>query len=115
MLKRAISILLGTKLLLFLKPNLKIVFRNILICLLFILLVFYLNSEFIKWSEISGNTSYLTILFFIKNLLILAALIILYISLRRLKPSNTDGFDKFRKMKKVRTTSEIKLDRNEKD
>ena len=115
MLKRAFSILLGTKLLLFLKPNLKIVFRNILICLLFILLVFYLNSEFIKWSEISGNTSYLTILFIIKNLLILAALIILYISLKRLKPSNIDGFDKFRKMRKVRTTSEIKLERNEKD
>ena len=104
--------MLGTKLLLFLKPNLKIIFRNILICFLFISLVFYLNSEFINWSEISGNTKYLTILFLIKNLLILISLIILYISLKRLRKSNIDGFDKFREMKKVRTTSEIKIEKN---
>ena len=37
------------------------------------------------------------------------------LSFKRLKPKNPDGFDKFRNMKKVRTTQEIKFEKNEKD
>lgn len=115
MIKRILGLLFGVKFLLFLKPNLKVVARNIIICVIFIFFIIYIHTEFNKWSQISGNISYVSIAFIIKNALIFLSLIILLLSFRRLKPKNPDGFDKFRNMKKVRTTQEIKLEQNEKD
>lgn len=115
MIKRILGLLFGVKFLLFLKPNLKVVVRNIIICVIFIFFIIYIHTEFNKWSQISGNISYVTIAFIIKNALIFLSLIFLLLSFRRLKPKNPDGFDKFRNMKKVRTTQEIKLEQNEKD
>jgi hypothetical protein len=115
MIKRILGLLFGVKFLLFFKPNLKVVVRNIIICVIFIFFIIYIHTEFNKWSQISGNISYVSIAFIIKNALIFLSLIILLLSFRRLKPKNPDGFDKFRNMKKVRTTQEIKLEQNEKN
>ena len=98
----------------FFKPELKTVVRNIILCAIFIILLIYIHSEYVSWSEVSGNSQYLSFSYILKNILILLSLILLFFSIKKSK-LKTDGFDKFRKMKKVRTTSEIKLERNEKD
>ena len=115
MIRKILGLILGAKFLLFIKPNLKTATRNIIIYFIFIFIIIYVHTEFNKWSQISGNISYVTIAFVIKNALIFLSLIILMLSFKRLKPKNPDGFDKFRNMKKLRTTQEIKLEKNEKD
>ena len=95
MLKKGLFSFLGAKALFFLKPELKTVFRNVIICLISIALIIYFHSEFIKWSMISGNEKYLTLSFILKNILIILSLIFLFISVKR-NPNKNDGFDKFR-------------------
>ena len=55
MFKKGILAIIGAKILFFLKPELKIVARNIVIFAIFILLTIYIHSEYINWSEISEN------------------------------------------------------------
>jgi len=95
MLKKGLFSFLGTKALFFFKPELKIVVRNIIICLISIALIIYFHSEYIKWSMISGNEKYITLSFILKNILIILSLIFLFISVKRNLNKN-DGFDKFR-------------------
>jgi len=95
MLKKGLFSFLGTKALFFFKPELKIVVRNIIICLISIALIIYFHSEYIKWSMISGNEKYITFSFILKNILIILSLIFLFISVKR-NPNKNDGFDKFR-------------------
>jgi len=95
MLKKGLFSFLGTKALFFFKPELKIVVRNIIICLISIALIIYFHSEYIKWSMISGNEKYITLSFILKNILIILSLIFLFISVKR-NPNKNDGFDKFR-------------------
>lgn len=95
MFKKSLFAIIGSKILFFFKPELKIVLRNIVFCALFILLIFYIHFEFINWSEISGNNQYLTFSYILKNILILLSLILLFFSIKRSKLKN-DGFDKFR-------------------
>ena len=141
MLKKSLFAIIGTKILFFLKPELKIVLRNIILCALFIILILYIHFEFIGWSEISGNNQYLTFSYILKNILILSSLVLLFFSIKRsklkndgfdkfrnkdlkresdkkLRPSNNNKteiddayFDKFRNKKKLRTTQEIKLNK----
>ena len=59
------------------KPELKIVVRNIVICAVFILITIYIHSEYIKWSEVSGNKEFITLSFILKNGLILLSLMAL--------------------------------------
>ncbi len=95
MFKKSLFAIISSKILFFFKPELKIVLRNIVLCALFILLIFYIHFEFINWSEISGNNQYLTLSYILKNILILLSLILLFFSIKRSKLKN-DGFDKFR-------------------
>ena len=95
MYKKSLFAIISTKILFFFKPELKIVFRNIILCSLFIILLIYFHSEYINWSEISGNSQYLTFSYILKNILILSSLILLFFSIKRSKLKN-DGFDKFR-------------------
>jgi len=108
MFKKGILAIIGTKILFFLKPELKIVAKNIVIFAIFILLTIYIHSEYIKWSEISGNNKYIALSFIIKNILILISSILLLFSIKRSKFKN-DGFDKFRD-KELKTYSEKKLE-----
>jgi hypothetical protein len=108
MFKKGILAIIGTKILFFLKPELKIVAKNIAIFAIFILLTIYIHSEYINWSEISGNNKYIALSFIIKNILILISSILLLFSIKRSKFKN-DGFDKFRD-KELKTYSEKKLE-----
>ena len=107
MLKKGLFGIIGTKILFFLKPELKIVVRNIAICAIFIALTIYIHSEYISWSEISGNSQFITLSFILKNILIVLSLIILFFSIKRSNLQN-DGFDKFRN-KELKNESEKKL------
>ena len=107
MLKKSLFAIIGTKILFFLKPELKIVLRNIILCALFIILILYIHFEFIGWSEISGNNQYLTFSYILKNILMLSSLVLLFFSIKRSKLKN-DGFDKFRN-KDLKRESDKKL------
>tara|TARA_B100001564_G_scaffold350133_1_gene354115 strand:+ start:571 stop:1011 length:441 start_codon:yes stop_codon:yes gene_type:complete len=145
MFKKGLFGIIATKTLFLFKPELRIVFRNIIICIIFISLTLYVHSEYINWSQISGNNQYIASSFILKNIIIIFSLILLFFSIKRSKNIN-DGFDKFRnkklksevekklqpqenltksiiddayfdkfrKKKKLRTTQEIKLEKNEK-
>ena len=95
MYKKSLFAIIGSKILFFFKPELKIVLRNIILCALFIILLIYIHYEYINWSEISGNSQYLGFSYILKNILILLSLILLFFSIKRSKLKN-DGFDKFR-------------------
>ena len=89
------------------KPELRIVFRNIIICIIFISLTLYVLSEYINWSQISGNNQFIASSFILKNIIIIFSLILLFFSIKRSKNIN-DGFDKFRN-KKLKSEAEKKL------
>lgn len=99
--------LVVTKILFWAKPELKIVVRNLVICALFIFLTIYLQSEFLKWSEISENKQYINLSFILKNLLILVSLVIVIFSIKKSK-KKSDGFEKFRD-RNLQTVVEKKL------
>ena len=104
---RGLIAIIAAKFLFWKKPELKIVLRNLLICALFIILVIYSHREFINWSEISGNTEYLSLSFIAKNVLIILSLIVLVLSVKKSK-HKYDGFDKYRD-KKLETIADKKL------
>ena len=96
-----------------------------------ILITIYLHSEYLSWSEISGNSKFITSSYIIKNLIILVSLISLYLYLRKpskkiypkvkgeekiyTKNSNENYFDKFRNKEKLKTKTEQILDKDGKD
>ncbi len=107
MYKKSLFAIIGAKILFFFKPELKIVFRNIILSALFIVLTIYIHSEYISWSEISTNNKYLTFSYILKNILIVLSLVLLFYSIKRSKLKN-DGFDKFRN-KELKRESDKKL------
>ena len=139
MYKKSLFAIIGSKILFFFKPELKTVVRNIILCAIFIILLIYIHSEYVSWSEVSGNSQYLSFSYILKNILILLSLILLFFSIKKskfkndgfdkfrnkdlkraydkkLRPNNDNKseiddayFDKFRNKKKLRTTQEIKL------
>ena len=108
MYKKSFFAIIGTKILFFFKPELKIVLRNIILCALFVLLIIYIHYEFISWSAVSGINEYLTFSYILKNTLIILSVVLLFFSIKRSKLKN-DGFDKFRD-KELKTYSEKKLE-----
>ena len=108
MFKRGLLAIIGSKILFWLKPELKIVVRNIVICAVFILITIYIQSEYIKWSNISGDKEFVTLSFILKNGLILLSLMTLIFSVKR--PNfKYDRFDKFRN-KKLKSETDKKLE-----
>ena len=123
--------MLGSKLLFWVKPDAKIFIKGIIFTAVFILLVIYLHSEYLTWVSLSENKTYLNISYFVKNLLILISLFILFLYLKKpkkityakvkgeekiyTKNANEDYFDKFRNKEKLRTKGEQILRKNDKD
>ena len=108
MFRRGLLAIIGSKILFWFKPELKIVVRNIALCAVFILITIYVHSEFIKWSDVSGNKEFITFSFILKNGLILLSLIVLLFSVKRPNFQN-DRFDKFRN-KNLKSISDKKLE-----
>ena len=111
MLKKGLFGIIATKILFLFKPELRIVFRNIIICTIFVALTLYVHSEYINWSQVSGNNQYITLSFILKNIIIILSLILLFFSIKSSKNKN-DGFDKFRN-KKLKSEAEKKLQAQE--
>ena len=103
--------------------------KGIAITVVAIFLVIYFHGEYLRWAELSGNTTYLSISYIIKNLIILISLIILFFYLKKTKKkayakvkgeekiysknANEDYFDKFRNKEKLRTKGEQILKKND--
>jgi len=112
-------------------PDSKRFIKGIAITAVVIFLVIYFHGEYLRWAELSGNTTYLSSSYIIKNIIILISLIILFIYLKKnkkktyakvkgeekiyTKNANEDYFDKFRNKEKLRTKGEQILRKNDKD
>ena len=123
--------LLATKLMTWAIPDSKRFIKGILITVLVVLLCLYFHSEFLSWSEISGNTKFLSTSYIIKNLIILISLVVLFLYLKTpgkkvyakvkgeekiyTKNNNEDYFDKFRNTDKLRSKQERILKKDDKD
>ena len=123
--------LLATKLMTWAIPDSKRFIKGILITVLVVLLCLYFHSEFLSWSEISGNTKFLSTSYIIKNLIILVSLVVLFFYLKTpgkkvyakvkgeekiyTKNNNEDYFDKFRNTDKLRSKQERILEKDDKD
>lgn len=130
-LNQLVGLILATKLMTWAVPDTKKFIKGILITGIIILITIYLHSEYLSWSEISGNSKFITSSYIVKNLIILISLISLYLYLRKpskkiypkvkgeekiyTKNSNEDYFDKFRNKEKLKTKAEQILEKDGKD
>ena len=125
------GLFLATKVMAWAVPDSKRFIKGILITVLVVLLCLYFHSEFLSWSEISGNTKFLSTSYIIKNLIILVSLVVLFFYLKTpgkkvyakvkgeekiyTKNNNEDYFDKFRNTDKLRSKQERILEKDDKD
>ena len=125
------GLFLATKLMTWAIPDSKRFIKGILITVCIVLLCLYFHSEFLSWSEISGNTKFLSTSYIIKNLIILISLVVLFLYLKTpgkkvyakvkgeekiyTKTNNEDYFDKFRNKDKLRSKQERILKKDDKD
>ena len=130
-LNQLVGLILATKLMTWAVPDTKKFIKGILITGIIILTTIYLHSEYLSWSEISGNSKFITSSYIIKNLIILVSLISLYLYLKKpskkiypkvkgedkiyTKNTNEDYFDKFRNKEKLKTKAEQILEKDGKD
>ena len=130
-LNQLVGLILATKLMTWAVPDTKKFIKGILITGIIILITIYLHSEYLSWSEISGNSKFITSSYIVKNLIILISLISLYLYLRKpskkiypkvkgeekiyTKNKNEDYFDKFRNKEKLKTKAEQILEKDGKD
>ena len=130
-LNQLVGLILATKLMTWAVPDTKKFIKGILISGIIILITIYLHSEYLSWSEISGNSKFITSSYVIKNLIIIVSLISLYLYLRKpskkiypkvkgeykiyTKNTNEDYFDKFRNKEKLKTKAEQILEKDGKD
>ena len=130
-LNQLVGLILATKLMTWAVPDTKKFIKGILITAIIILITIYLHSEYLSWSEISGNSKFITSSYIIKNLIILVSLISLYLYLRKpskkiypkvkgeekiyTKNTNEDYFDKFRNKEELKTKAEQILEKDGKD
>ena len=125
------GLFLATKLMTWAIPDSKRFIKGILITVCIVLLCLYFHSEFLSWSEISGNTKFLSTSYIIKNLIILISLVVLFFYLKTpgkkvyakvkgeekiyTKNNNEDYFDKFRNTDKLKSKQERILEKDDKD
>ena len=130
-LNQLVGLILATKLMTWAVPDTKKFIKGILITAIIVLITIYLHSEYLSWSEISGNSKFITSSYIVKNLIILISLISLYLYLRKpskkiypkvkgeekiyTKNSNEDYFDKFRNKEKLKTKAEQIFEKDGKD
>ena len=128
-----VALILGTKVMMWAVPDSKRFIKGILITLAVALLTIYFHNEYLSWSEISGNSDFISQSYVIKNLIILFSIICLYLYLKKSKikkkvypkipgeekiynrKSDEDYFDKFRNTKKLKTKAEKILDKDGKN
>ena len=125
------GLFLATKLMTWAIPDSKRFIKGILITVCIVLLCLYFHSEFLSWSEISGNTKFLSTSYIIKNLIILISLVVLFFYLKTpgkkvyakvkgeekiyTKNNNEDYFDKFRNTDKLKSKQERILEKDDKN
>ena len=125
------GLFLATKLMTWAIPDSKRFIKGILITVCIVLLCLYFHSEFLSWSEISGNTKFLSTSYIIKNLIILISLVVLFFYLKTpgkkvyakvkgeekiyTKNNKEDYFDKFRNTDKLRSKQERILEKDDKN
>ena len=125
-----IGFILATKLMMWAVPDSKRFIKGIVITAVVVLLVIYFHSEYLGWAEISGNISFISTSYILKNLIILISLLFFYFYIKRPKKRNTSRvkgedkiytsytgdayFDKFRNKEKLKTKAEQILEKDEK-
>jgi len=130
-LNQIVGFLLATKLMTWAIPDSKRFIKGILITLLIILLSIYFQNEFLSWSEISGNTKFISMSYILKNLVILVSLIVLFFYLKTpgkkvyakvkgeekiyTKNNKEDYFDKFRNKDKLKSKAQQILEKDDKN
>ena len=130
-LNQIVGFLLATKLMTWAIPDSKRFIKGILITLVIILLFIYFQSEFLSWSEISGNTKFISSSYILKNLIILVSLIVLFFYLKTpgkkvyakvkgeekiyTKNNKEDYFDKFRNKDKLKSKAQQILEKDDKN
>ena len=130
-LNQIVGLLLATKLMTWAIPDSKRFIKGILITLVIILLCIYFQSEFLSWSEISGNTKFISSSYILKNLIILVSLIVLFFYLKTpgkkvyakvkgeekiyTKNNKEDYFDKFRNKDKLKSKAQQILEKDDKN
>ena len=130
-LNQIVGLLLATKLMTWAIPDSKRFIKGILITLVIILLFIYFQSEFLSWSEISGNTKFISTSYILKNLIILVSLIVLFFYLKTpgkkvyakvkgeekiyTKNNKEDYFDKFRNKDKLKSKAQQILEKDDKN
>ena len=130
-LNQIVGFLLATKLMTWAIPDSKRFIKGILITLLIILLSIYFQNEFLSWSEISGNTKFISTSYILKNLVILVSLIVLFFYLKTpgkkvyakvkgeekiyTKNNKEDYFDKFRNKDKLKSKAQQILEKDDKN
>ena len=130
-LNQIVGLLLATKLMTWAIPDSKRFIKGILITLVIILLCMYFQSEFLSWSEISGNTKFISTSYILKNLVILVSLIVLFFYLKTpgkkvyakvkgeekiyTKNNKEDYFDKFRNKDKLKSKAQQILEKDDKN
>ena len=130
-LNQIVGLLLATKLMTWAIPDSKRFIKGILITLVIILLCIYFQSEFLSWSEISGNTKFISTSYILKNLITLVSLIVLFFYLKTpgkkvyakvkgeeniyTKNKKEDYFDKFRNKDKLKSKAQQILEKDDKN
>ena len=126
-----ISLILGTKLMMWAVPDSKRFIKGIVAAAAVVLLVIYSHSEYLGWAEISGNISFMSTSYILKNLIILISLLFFYFYIRKPKKITTSRvkgedkiytsytgdayFDKFRNKEKLKSKAEQTLEKDDKD
>ena len=111
-------------------PDSKRFIKGIVITAVVILLTMYFHSEYLGWAEISGNISFISTSYILKNLIILISLLFFYFYIKRPNKRNTPKvkgedkiytshtgdayFDKFRNKEKLKTKAEQILEKDDK-
>ena len=133
MIKRLNSIIgsiLALKIFFWAEPDAKKFIKGILLTIIFIFIVLYAHNEYLNWVDLSGDKSFLSKSFIIKNFSILLSLIILFFYLKKKKQKITsplkkvdgeekiyskekkeDYFEQFRGTKELRSKTDILLNR----
>jgi len=64
---KLISTILTFKIFFWVEPDAKKFLKGVSLTILFIILVSYIHAEYLSWSELSGDKTYLSISFIVKN------------------------------------------------
>ena len=126
-----IGVFLSTKIMFWAYPDSKRFLKGTIICILSIGLFIYIQSEYISWSQVTGNKNFVGTSYIFKNIAILISIITLFFYLKKppekiypkikvkgeekiyTKKNKEDYFDKFRKKEKLKTKAEKLLERDD--